>query len=46
MYWINAGEIPTIERANMDGTNQVSVIATGLKDPVGKDGFINPLHTR
>ncbi|XP_033629378.1 low-density lipoprotein receptor-related protein 1-like isoform X2 [Asterias rubens] len=35
MYWINAGEIPTIERANMDGTNQVSVIATGLKDPVG-----------
>eukprot|EP00057_Strongylocentrotus_purpuratus_P026506 XP_011680980.1 PREDICTED: low-density lipoprotein receptor-related protein 1 isoform X3 [Strongylocentrotus purpuratus] len=36
MYWINAGPIPSIEKARMDGTNQTSIV-TGhvLNNPTG-----------
>ncbi|XP_038049226.1 prolow-density lipoprotein receptor-related protein 1-like [Patiria miniata] len=35
MYWINAGDLPTIERANMDGSNQTTLISSILIDPLG-----------
>ncbi|XP_022111824.1 prolow-density lipoprotein receptor-related protein 1-like [Acanthaster planci] len=35
MYWINAGDFPTIEQANMDGSNQTTLISSNLIDPLG-----------
>ncbi|XP_071495091.1 low-density lipoprotein receptor-related protein 1-like [Diadema antillarum] len=36
MYWINGEEMPTIEQARMDGTNQTSIVTGGnLLQPTG-----------
>ncbi|XP_033105624.1 low-density lipoprotein receptor-related protein 4-like [Anneissia japonica] len=35
LFWSDCGDIPKIERANLDGTNRTSLITTGIKSPNG-----------
>jgi len=35
MYWTDWGEKQKIQQANMDGSNIVTLVATGLNKPMG-----------
>ena len=33
LYWIDGGQFPKIERANLDGTGRVAMVTSGIVQP-------------
>ena len=35
LYWVDGGQFPKIERANLDGSNRKAIVKTGIVQPKG-----------